>query len=170
MHWDAIIGISEMIGAAAIVVSLVYVAIQIKQNSNLIERNNELSAAQAFHFTNTQYSAVFSQLSADADLARIYRRAIEGEILDEDEAIRFVAFVNTFFSWLEDVHIQSKAALYDMSEEGGDVVKHTAPYFTKLLKSESARVWWDQDARHLYGPGFHAVVSRHMAKEDPEIE
>ena len=45
MNWEAIGAISEMIGALAVVVSLIYLAFQIRQNTNQLEHNERASIA-----------------------------------------------------------------------------------------------------------------------------
>jgi hypothetical protein len=37
MNWDAISTIAEVVGAAAVVVSLIYLAVQIQQNTKQVE-------------------------------------------------------------------------------------------------------------------------------------
>ena len=48
MNWEAVGAITEAIGAVAIVVSLVYVAVQIRQNSREISRSVEANQLAAF--------------------------------------------------------------------------------------------------------------------------
>jgi hypothetical protein len=36
MYWDGIVAVSEVVGAIAVVASLVYVAVQIRQNSSAL--------------------------------------------------------------------------------------------------------------------------------------
>ena len=41
MDWDAISAVAEVLAAAGVIITLVYLAVQIRQNSQLIERNIE---------------------------------------------------------------------------------------------------------------------------------
>jgi len=41
MNWDAIGALAEAIGAIAVIVTLVYLAIQLRQNTRAIERSTE---------------------------------------------------------------------------------------------------------------------------------
>ena len=65
MSWDAIGAISETIGAIAVVISLIYVAVQINKNTNL--------AKSEYHTTSVSGSARFHHWkSANEVNARIY--------------------------------------------------------------------------------------------------
>ena len=91
MNWEAISSFAEVVGAGAVVISLIYVGVQIKLN-------NSLYPANTFQQINFQFAEVASQLSSDAELARIYRIAAEGGDLDPDEAIRYTAYLTSFFT------------------------------------------------------------------------
>ena len=159
MNWEAAIGIAEIVGATAVVISLIYVAIQIKQNSHVINQNNQLSQAEAFQHINTHYSDVMSQLAMDAELAHIYRKAIEGQQLDPDESIRYMGFLSTFFVMLENVHIQEQAGLFTIKLEKQTTVEFMAPYFKKLLNAEAGRSWWEDEACYQMSSDFYSAVS-----------
>ncbi|MFT4562959.1 MAG: hypothetical protein ACI9BW_002710 [Gammaproteobacteria bacterium] len=49
MNWDALGAISELVGALAVVATLVYLAIQIRQNTKQIEENTSTVRASAVH-------------------------------------------------------------------------------------------------------------------------
>ena len=48
MNWDAIGAIGEIVGAAAVVVTLIYVAVQVRQNTKSMDESLELALAQAY--------------------------------------------------------------------------------------------------------------------------
>tara|TARA_B110000858_G_scaffold89247_1_gene103084 strand:- start:5179 stop:5370 length:192 start_codon:yes stop_codon:yes gene_type:complete len=48
MNWDAISAIGEIIGATAVVVSLVYLAVQIRQNTRQISSSIKAAQLSAF--------------------------------------------------------------------------------------------------------------------------
>ena len=60
MDWDRIAAVSEVIGAIAVVVSLVYVALQIRQNSSALNRSNKYAQATSVHESNSLFIQVFS--------------------------------------------------------------------------------------------------------------
>ena len=62
MNWDAISAIAEMIAAVAVIVSLLYLAIQVSQNTHALKRQGQQSARERFlmdldRTTNTRIDA-----------------------------------------------------------------------------------------------------------------
>ena len=48
MNWDAIGALAELIGAAGVIASLVYLAVQIRQNTHAMEEGKRLALAQTY--------------------------------------------------------------------------------------------------------------------------
>jgi hypothetical protein len=72
MNWEAIGAISEGLGAIGVLVTLGYVAMQIRQNTRAVEANTYHTAATA--------AAGFSSLIATSpELAEFYHKGVIGE-------------------------------------------------------------------------------------------
>jgi len=83
MNWDAIGAIGEVVGALAVVLTLAYLAVQIRQNTKSVR-----SAAIDNSITTitTARQAVFE----NAEVSDIYNRGLQNhENLDEVELLRF---------------------------------------------------------------------------------
>ena len=81
MNWEATSGIAEVLGATGVIVTLVYLAIQIRQNSAAVRLSNYWQlTAQLSEFTN--------QLSSDPELIQIYQCGLNSyrELPDLDRA------------------------------------------------------------------------------------
>lgn len=90
MNWDAIGAIGEIAGAIGVIVTLLYLAIQLRQNtkaSNAIAVQNSM-----------ENSARFSELiSKDPELARTFYSGLSHpEELNAEELRRFVSILNVF--------------------------------------------------------------------------
>jgi hypothetical protein len=46
MNWDAIGAIGELVGASAVVVTLVYLAVQVKHGRTLLDENRRIALSQ----------------------------------------------------------------------------------------------------------------------------
>jgi hypothetical protein len=57
ISWDAVGAIAELVGATAVVVTLIYLSFQLKQNTKSVNSNNSNTLMQGFNQVNT---AVFS--------------------------------------------------------------------------------------------------------------
>jgi len=164
MNWDAVGAIGEIVGAVAVVATLFYLAYQIRQNSNALERSNQYANAGSIHATNASYAQVFSQLVHDAELASIYHRALHNEPLGAEEQIRFTGFLNTYFAWVEDVFHQE---LEEVGFLNPDNKVHTAdfywvsgPYIIQLLSTMVGREWWLNDPSCQFVPEFRQSISQ----------
>jgi hypothetical protein len=83
MNWEAIGAVGETVGALAVLVTLVYLAVQIQQNTKAVQ-------AAAVDSANSHVSKIREAIIADADVANIFRRGSQDPAsLSEDDAIRY---------------------------------------------------------------------------------
>ena len=148
MNWEVIGIFAEIIGATAVVVSLLYVGVQIKQSA-------ASTRAQAINQVNSQYGSLMSQIALNGELATIYRIATEGGELDPDQATRYRAYLSAFFAFLEETYLLTQAEIY--TEDLGEVqdqLQFLAPTIVRLLKSPVAVQWWINESNNIYVPEF----------------
>jgi len=95
MNWNAIGAIGEIIGATAVVASLVYLAVQIRTQ-------NRESRLSAMHDISVAYREGLAR-TADADVADLYVKASDDyESLTRSDTIRLIAGAShTFRIWEE---------------------------------------------------------------------
>ena len=99
MNWDAIGAVGEIIVAAAVVLSLGYLAVQIRQQ-------NSESRSAAMHDISVGWRAA-SEILIDGELASIFIKANQDfDSLSETEALRFVATVRGIFRVFEEAYVQ----------------------------------------------------------------
>jgi hypothetical protein len=153
MNWEAIGTIAEVVGAAAVVLSLIYVAAQIKQNT-------EASRAQSINQINSQYGALMSQIATNGDLAQIYRKATNGEELAPDESVRYTAYLSAFFAFIEEFFLLHRSGTYEENLGDGDAVEFFEPTVRRLLASPTAIQWWKEESRNIYVAEFCESVNR----------
>jgi hypothetical protein len=70
MNWEAISAISEIVGAIAVVISLIYVAAQIRQNTKMMRsaaKHSITEASQNFIYTAIDKSEEWVRLTTDQD-------------------------------------------------------------------------------------------------------
>ncbi len=107
MNWDAIGAVSELVGAAAVVASLVYVAVQIRQSTRAIK-------ATAAKDTASTMRDWFSMIIPDPEMSRIFATGVEGTAgLTEAERVRFTLIMFNFLKALEEIHYQATHGLMD---------------------------------------------------------
>ena len=164
----------EFVGAIAVVVTLAYLAVQIRQNSHLLERSNLHADVTSIYESQHMYSQCISQLAQDGDLAEIYSRMLAGEQLEGAEYVRAAAFMTTYFVWVEKVFLQAYANVgYAGFKDVGDNEQFfsvAGPYVVELLKTAAGSRWWAEEApKHFLGD-FRAAVDTYITKADLESE
>ncbi len=163
MNWDAVVAFAEIIGVVAVIASLIYVAAQIRQNT-------DIARATIVHETSVLFSRFHEVLATDAELADIYCRGTNGEDLSEVEVLRFLSLVEMYLTLLEDIDHQYKSDLYFDEDDDLDIIEFIAPTYRSLFSSPIARDWWKGMAQHSTTPSLYAKISNIMAKWDAEID
>lgn len=102
MDWNAIDAISSAIGAVGVIVTIVYLASQIRQNTQSIQGQTEQSLM-------TLEKEVYSMI---AEYASIYRRGTSDmSDLDVDEALQFEYVVAAEMSLVYSAYVQHRRKL-----------------------------------------------------------
>ncbi len=105
MNWDALGAIAELTAALGVIVSLLYVGVQIRQNSKIVVANAVKEVAD----TSREW---FTYLIEDPELQRIFYVGAEdpGE-LSETEFMRFTTLMFTYLKHIESIHYQYHSGL-----------------------------------------------------------
>ena len=107
MTLDQIANIAEISAAALVIVSLIYVAIQIKQNT----KATQLSTSQAFIDT---HGEVVLHIAVDKEFRDIYWRGLKGlSNLDGSETAAFAVWTNHAFRVWESFYYQWQEGVFD---------------------------------------------------------
>jgi hypothetical protein len=168
INWEAIGAVGEIAGALAVIATLFYLSLQIRQNSRSLDRANEFAQANSIHNSNAQLAHVFAPIMQDADLASIYQRGIDGEQLDPVETTRFTLFAKTYILWAEDMFFQQQAHLgFAVVADSSVLLATLGPYLRKLLSGDVARTWWHRDAGSHLTPQFYEVIDRVVLTGEP---
>ena len=86
MNWEAISTIAEIVGAAAVVISLIYLAAQIRQNNRQVEEHVRALRLQAYDTAGADFSALRLHISGSPQLSSVWRRAKDNyRTLEPDE-------------------------------------------------------------------------------------
>lgn len=141
MNWEAAGAIGEMIGAAAVVVSLVYLASQIRTQ-------NRESRAASVHQVLHEYSTAISKLH-EREMADVWVAAIEDfDSLGPSQRLRFVIYLTVAVRSFEDAYFQWREGRLE------DDVWHAL--LTSLIDVKSTEAFsrfWEL-RRHQFRPDF----------------
>jgi hypothetical protein len=161
MNWEALGAIGEIVGAVAVIATLGYLAVQIRQNTaQLVQNRNELRISFRHH--QQRIAVDFNNMVfSNRDVGELLARArSDFESLDVADRHRWNAFLHSFFRTHEARHQFAEEGLGAMEEPVGLV------YF---LKVPSTRFFW-RAARGLYESSFReyidSLVSEIEASDD----
>jgi len=106
-NWDAISAISQLIGSIAVVLSVLYLALQVHQSTRVARLATQDAAATALR-------EVTKPLMENADLERIWRVGLEDiGALSVEERARFFHAAYQFLKAFETIHFHHVYGLMD---------------------------------------------------------
>jgi hypothetical protein len=156
MHWDAIIAISQLVAAVAVILSLVFVGLQIKQNTRALQRTEHNS-------TTEQWTVIRQAIAQNRDIADLMTAGLQGErTLDSADQLRLDQMLAE----------QAWAAfhIWDRTQRGifpkGTFEPTGGALLATLLRTPGGAAWWRsaKQAGNGFPPGFVADVDAIVAK------
>lgn len=100
MTFDQLGNVGEVVGAVAVVISLVYLASQLRHSTQTVRAATHQSIVAAA-------AACNATISTHKELARIFRIGSEDpESLDEDERVQFAFLCSQLFDIFENLYLQ----------------------------------------------------------------
>lgn len=94
MNWTALGAIGELFGAIGVMVSIIYLAVQVRQNT----ASQRASTSQALADSSLAYSSL---LGSDPKVALLTARGLAGEPLERAEQAQFVFLYHSFMRVVE---------------------------------------------------------------------
>lgn len=139
--------LGEFVGAIAVVASLVYVGIQLRQNTAAIR----ITTAQAFTDT---WNSYISTLNLSPPLADIFYRGLSGTShLKDEEVVQFYAFLSQAFTTYQSFFIQRQKGVVDE--------RYWTSYvqaILDLMSGQGVREYWEY-RHHWYTQEFQDYVN-----------
>ena len=161
MNWDAIGAVSEAVGALAVVVTLAYLATQVRYAKITASDSNRLMRASGVRDVYLAQlndpTIAESQATVDSDLAAHHRAFADAFGVPVENAIRADSMANFYF-WLHWGQFASSKSATDLEELRNVVSKFYASPFVKFS--------WDHSphARPLLEPAFIEFVEETVAE------
>ena len=152
MNWDAISAIGEIVGATAVVITLGYLAIQIRDSTRIARSATRQAIA----------SMAFSQgndLVSDRSLTEALIKDFKGEDVDETDWVRLLAHNYMAMRHYENIHYQYLAGMIEPDEWRG-----FRRNLSSVLQWRSMQAYWDHE-QHYYSDAFREEVGK--IREDP---
>jgi heme/copper-type cytochrome/quinol oxidase subunit 1 len=109
MNWEAIAAIGELIGAVAVVVTLIYLAAQIRHNT----KTTKAATRQAISDSAITPAQNFF---TDSEFRKALNENINGKELNPDQFLYLQAYCYTNFRVWENIHYQYRAGMLSDEE------------------------------------------------------
>ncbi len=133
MNWDAIGAIGELIGATAVVLSLLYLAIQLRQSTRFARLDYHTKTISAM-------APSYHWRAANPVNARIFREGLRDfRTLNSDERVMLDSVLTTTVLSFKDILEAHKNNLLD-----GDNFRAWEGYVGALLTMPGGALWWQQ--------------------------
>ena len=143
MNWEVISAVSEILGAAGVIITVIYLAIQIRQNTRFVQGSTEQTLM-------SQEIEVYALMATHAD---VYQRGCES-LAGLSKAERIV-FDNLVFSEMSQFYagwVQHKSGLIDQ----GVWQAYDNSVFLNMTEPGFKQVW--EEYKYTYPRGFQDEV------------
>jgi hypothetical protein len=150
VNWDGVGAIAELAGSVAVIISLGYLAVQIRRSSLDSQRS-------MFFSVRSQVQQFRAMIAQDSEVARIYRDGLSDlDGLAEEDRWRFGALMQYEFSFFEDTfRLRLDSELFHDNTDN----------LRWLARRPGARSWWKSGSR-LYHPEFRRHVDALLSEGD----
>lgn len=155
MNIESMANYADVIGGIAVIVSLIYVGIQIRANTNKVRS----AAAQSVH---EAFATWYRMLASDAALAQLVTDGLRDySSLSETDKARYVSACMALISCSQDAFIKWREG--SLSAElwtGWELV------MMNLVSTRGGKDFWSERA-YLFGEGFRSHVENVIMKRKP---
>jgi hypothetical protein len=158
MNWQAIGAIGELVGGLAVVLSLVYVGFQVRQNSRQIDQNSRQLEATMYHASGEGFNRWWSLIARDEAVADLWKRGLAGEELSPTDKLRFNSMAMMLFSTLENNFHQ-----FQLGSLRRNTLEISKSSWERLLTSPGGSAWWEREARRSFTPEFVKTIETQLS-------
>jgi hypothetical protein len=154
VNWEAIGAIGELVGAAGVILSLVYLAFQIRQNTRQAQGSMYDSIVSSL--------ATFDRpIASDSLLARIFEEAIDDWAgVDGVGRARVMHLLSTLFKQFENVHYQHRQGTLEPELWLG-----WRQLMLSYYRRPGVQAWWSM-RRGFYSASFREFLEHERPEEE----
>jgi len=142
--------IGEIFGLAAVIGSLIFVGLQVRQNAQAVRVNMA-------HGISTEWLTMQLDTASDTELAGIVFKANQNlEDVSGDEKMRYYLWMNCFFLALSDAYYQYRQGTFSADAWFG-----FKAHFTNLANMPGIRAYWNE-RKEFYPESFRNYFEEEM--------
>jgi hypothetical protein len=152
MDWNAIAAIAEIVAAAGVIVSLLYLAAQVRHSTRAAKAATRQAIAR-------DLQALSHDLITGSDIASILYRHIAGEPVESDERMRLHARAYRDFHFWDNAHYQYTEGM--LSDEEWRGIRENLKQL--MLYLEAYREYWSGE-HSSFSKRFQVEVDRMLSE------
>ena len=151
--------IAEIVGAVAIVVTIIYLAVQVKQSRESLDANTKAIRGQAISDVTSNIADHIAMITQGHDVANVIKRMGADEVLESEDALLLDMTMTAVFVARQNEYFQWKSGLLE------DAVFRSLHHITlTVLKTKSGMHWWQHEGRNLVAPEFVGFTEELLEK------
>jgi hypothetical protein len=148
LNWDALGAIAELLGAVAVIVSILYLAAQVRQSAADVRAN-------IIHSLHSNEVEIQAKPATDLILARAVEKAYTGVKLDDDERAQFSMWFYSAMINFEQVYIEYKRLGVE-----SDLFEAQRVRMSGGLEPAISKAVWNR-LKNRFSRGFQNYVQKH---------
>jgi len=117
MNWEAIGAISEAMGSIAVILTLAYLSLQVRQSKAQLTQNTELQKMSMRHEIYAVQHEIDAQRIDSAVMSKVFTKLyVDQSSLDAEELWNYIAYLRLSLSRLDSAYYQYKRGYFDDKE------------------------------------------------------
>jgi hypothetical protein len=152
--------LGEFVGAVAVVISLVYLALQVRQNSRYVRENTEFLRASNEISSNEGNVALRTWYVDHPGLFDVQRRGDAGERLEGEDAVLYALLLQSVFESHMTYFVQHERGL-----TGDEIWNYWVRYFDRECRQPGVRAWWRR-SRDRFPEDFRAYIDEKVDRAE----
>lgn len=151
MNWDMFAAIAELLSAAGVIISLVYVGFQVRQNTQMMH-------AASIDATIGASNYVREQIVTNADVASLYNKGNRNpDELTEEETVRYRILIHSILWTSWNSFAQTQLTGLDRS-----VFEAQKPFIKRVVSTPGGRWFW-QAYQGEFEASFRQMIEKILA-------
>ena len=156
INWEALGAIANLVAAIGVIATLIYLSVQIRQNTKAVRSSSIQNLVQSF--STTAQAAIENE-----DIIPLLLKSNTGaDALTEVERARLHFWFIMTFRRFEGVYFQRDLGIVDADVIDGFERSHLA-----VLASKGAQDWW-ANSKGIFNSGFVLYVEKLLEKHPPK--
>jgi hypothetical protein len=153
LDWSAVSAIANLIAAIGVTGTVVYLALQIRENTRA-------TRSQTYQQATTALAEMAAIIGSDRSVSRVFRIGMSTpDLLTEDEEVQFGYLCVSLFRRFENLYFQYRAGLIDADLWTGQ--RDNALWF---FYRPGFQAWW-KERKFSFSPNFREFLDRSTQSE-----